>query len=71
MTTNIEAEAASREQNNAALIAALDETSLLEAESAWELDIVNDAEHGRWIASLGPEATQNSRIGSSAAASYC
>ncbi|MET8957603.1 GNAT family N-acetyltransferase [Streptomyces sp. NPDC004393] len=56
MTTNIEAEAASREQNNAALIAALDETGLREAESAWELDIINDAERGRWTASLGPEA---------------
>ncbi|MFS4091489.1 GNAT family N-acetyltransferase [Streptomyces sp. AF1A] len=54
MTTNIEAEAALREQNNAALIAALDETGLREA--AWELDIANDAERGRWTASLGPEA---------------
>jgi predicted GNAT family acetyltransferase len=56
VTTNIEAEAAFREQNNAALIAALDETGLREAESAWELDIANDAERGRWTASLGPEA---------------
>ncbi|MGV9347028.1 GNAT family N-acetyltransferase [Streptomyces spiralis] len=56
MTTNIEAEAAFREQNNAALIAALDETGPGEAESAWELDVLNDAEHGRWTASLGPEA---------------
>jgi predicted GNAT family acetyltransferase len=56
VTTNIQAEAAFREQNNTALIAALDETGLREAESAWELDIANDAERGRWIASLGPEA---------------
>ncbi|MGW0085052.1 GNAT family N-acetyltransferase [Streptomyces sp. NPDC003393] len=56
MTTNIEAEAAFREQNNAALIAALDETGPGEADSAWELDVLNDAEHGRWTGSLGPEA---------------
>ncbi|MFD7057375.1 GNAT family N-acetyltransferase [Streptomyces mirabilis] len=26
-------------------------------EFGWELDVLNDAEHGRWIASLGDEAT--------------
>ncbi|WP_211219893.1 GNAT family N-acetyltransferase [Glaciibacter superstes] len=56
MTTNIVAEAATREENNAALIAALDETGLNEAESSWELDVLNDAEHGRWIATLGADA---------------
>lgn len=56
MTTNIEAEAAIREENNAALIAALDETGLNEGESSWELDVLNDAEHGRWIATLGADA---------------
>ena len=45
-----------REENNAALIAALNETSLSEVESSWELDVINDAEHGRWIAALGAEA---------------
>lgn len=56
MTTNIEAEAANREENNAALIAALDETGLSDVESSWELDVINDAERGRWIATLGAEA---------------
>jgi hypothetical protein len=56
VTTNIEAEAATREENNAALIAALDETSLSEVESSGELDVINDAERGRWIATLGAEA---------------
>ena len=56
MTTNIEAEAATREENNAALIAALNKTGLSEVESSWELDVINDAERGRWIAALGAEA---------------
>jgi uncharacterized protein len=56
VTINIEAEAATREKNNAALIAALDETSLNEVESSWELDVINDAEHGRWVAALGADA---------------
>ncbi|MBM7494222.1 putative GNAT family acetyltransferase [Micromonospora luteifusca] len=56
MTINLEAEAATREENNAALIAALNETRLSEVESSWELDVINDAERGRWIAVLGAEA---------------
>ncbi|MET7750118.1 GNAT family N-acetyltransferase [Micromonospora sp. NPDC005367] len=52
----IDLEAAAREENNAALIAALDETSPSEVESSWVLDVINDAEHGRWIAALGAEA---------------
>ena len=56
MTINLEAEAAAREENNAALIAALAETGLSEGESSWELDVLNDAEHGRWIATLGADA---------------
>ena len=52
----MEAEAATREESNAALIAALDETSLNEVESSWELDVINDAEHGRWVAALGADA---------------
>ncbi|MEV1317740.1 GNAT family N-acetyltransferase [Micromonospora arborensis] len=56
MTINLEAEAANREENNAALIAALNVTGLSEVESSWELDVINDAERGRWIAVLGAEA---------------
>jgi predicted GNAT family acetyltransferase len=56
MTINPEAEAATREENNAALIAALDNVGLSEAESSWELDVTNDAEHGRWVAILGADA---------------
>jgi predicted GNAT family acetyltransferase len=56
MTINLEAEAVAREENNGALIAALRETGLSEMESTWELDVLNDAEHGRWIATLGAEA---------------
>lgn len=52
----IDLEAASREENNAELIAALNETSPSEVESSWVLDVINDAEHGRWIAALGAEA---------------
>lgn len=53
---DLEAEAATREENNAALIAALDQTGLSEVESGWELDVINDTEHGRWVATLGAEA---------------
>lgn len=53
---NLEAEAFAREENNAALIAALDKTGVREVESSWELDVVNDAEYGRWIAALGADA---------------
>ncbi|MGW3248138.1 GNAT family N-acetyltransferase [Streptomyces sp. NPDC001070] len=56
MTINLEAEASAREENNAALIAALDEAGLGEVEASWEIDVLNDAEHGRWIAALGDEA---------------
>jgi predicted GNAT family acetyltransferase len=56
VTNSIEAEAAARQESNAALIATLDETRGREVESSWELDVVNDAERGRWFASIGPEA---------------
>ncbi|MFJ9542496.1 GNAT family N-acetyltransferase [Streptomyces sp. NPDC101225] len=56
MAANLEAEASAREENNAALIAALGKPNSDEVESSWELDVLNDAEHGRWTASLGPEA---------------
>ncbi|OLS99459.1 GNAT family N-acetyltransferase [Pseudonocardia sp. CNS-004] len=55
MTTSIEAEAANREENNATLIATLDEKSLGDVESSWVLDVINDAERGRWMATLGAE----------------
>ena len=56
MTNNIEAEAATREENNAALIASLDEKNLNGVESSWAIDVINDAERGRWIALLGADA---------------
>jgi predicted GNAT family acetyltransferase len=56
MTIDFEAEAATREKNNAALIAALDRTGPSEVESSWELDVTNDTEHGRWIATIGADA---------------
>ena len=56
MTINLEAEAATREENNTALIAALDRTGRSEVESSWELDVINDTEHGRWIATIGADA---------------
>lgn len=56
MTIYLEAEVATREENNAALIAALDTEGLGEVESSWELEVTNDAEHGRWVAILGTDA---------------
>ncbi|WP_204078930.1 GNAT family N-acetyltransferase [Planotetraspora phitsanulokensis] len=56
MKINLEAEAATREENNAALIAALDQTGPSEVESSWEFDVINDTEHGRWIATLDADA---------------
>ena len=56
MTIDLETETATREENNAALIAALDKVSLSEVESSWELDVINDAGHGRWVATLGADA---------------
>jgi predicted GNAT family acetyltransferase len=53
---NLEDEASARDVNNAALIAALDEPNPSKVESNWELDLLNDAEHGRWIAALGDVA---------------
>jgi predicted GNAT family acetyltransferase len=54
--TDLEAGAATREQNDAALIAAPGRTGLRNAESSWDLDVIDDAEHGRWIATLGADA---------------
>jgi len=55
VTTTIESEAATREEGNAELIAALNKNDLSGAESSWEVDVINDAERGRWVASLGAE----------------
>ena len=55
MTTTVETEATNREHCNAVLIAAL-RTKTDETESSWDLDVINDAERGRWIAALGAEA---------------
>jgi predicted GNAT family acetyltransferase len=51
----VETEEANREESNAALISALGMDAPA-GESSWELDVVNDAERGRWIALLGAEA---------------
>lgn len=56
MTINIEAESATREENNATLIAGLGEKDLGDVESSWVLDVINHAERGRWIATLGADA---------------
>lgn len=56
MTINLDAEASEREQNNAALIAVLGEAGHIDGQSKWELDVLNDTEHGRWVATLGAEA---------------
>ncbi|MFI7427927.1 GNAT family N-acetyltransferase [Micromonospora sp. NPDC049836] len=56
MTIDRAVGAAARAENNAAIIAALGRSGLGEKESSWELDVVNDAEHGRWVAALGAEA---------------
>jgi predicted GNAT family acetyltransferase len=53
---NVEAEAAARDEGNAALIAALQDKAPSGTESSWDFDVINDAEHGRWIAALGAEA---------------
>jgi predicted GNAT family acetyltransferase len=56
MTIDLDAEAVTREENNAALIVALDRDGLSQVESSWDLDVINDAEHGRWVAVLGADA---------------
>lgn len=55
MTTTVEAEAASREESNAALIAELSDPAS-ETDSDFVLDVINDSERGRWIAALGADA---------------
>ncbi|MGM7423112.1 GNAT family N-acetyltransferase [Cellulosimicrobium sp. CpK407] len=55
MTTTVEAEAVSREESNAALIAEMDKYRS-DVESDFVLDVINDTERGRWIAALGADA---------------
>ncbi len=56
MEIDFEAEASAREENNATLISALGMASQTDVESSWELELFNDAEHGRWIALVSDEA---------------
>ncbi|MBT2566340.1 N-acetyltransferase [Arthrobacter sp. ISL-85] len=56
MTTSLDTEAKNREERNAELIAGLQEKTSNGFESEWDLDVINDAERGRWIAVLGAEA---------------
>lgn len=55
MPIDLAAEAVTREENNAALVAALDAVDHDDVVSGWELDVINDVEHGRWVATLGAE----------------
>jgi predicted GNAT family acetyltransferase len=56
MTTTVEAEAISRQESNSGLIDVLTTTTPREVESDFELDVINDAERGRWIVALGADA---------------
>ncbi len=56
MPSSVEAEQASREESNASLITALGTKTRDDGESTWTLDVINDVEHGRWIAVLGADA---------------
>jgi hypothetical protein len=53
---NSVAEDSARKENNAALISALNERAPSEVESSFVLDVINETEHGRWIATLGDDA---------------
>ncbi|WP_221305054.1 GNAT family N-acetyltransferase [Streptomyces sp. Ag109_O5-1] len=55
-TTGVEAEAAALDENNATLIAAMDQAGPDQVGSSWELDVINDTERSRWFAAIGPEA---------------
>ena len=56
MNTTVEAEEVSREESNAALIAAMRKRLASEVLSSFDMDVINDSERGRWIALLGTEA---------------
>jgi predicted GNAT family acetyltransferase len=55
MTTDLQAEATAQNERNASLIAVIDRTNLDDVRSSWELDIINDFEHGRWEAILNED----------------
>lgn len=55
MTADPQAEDATRNARNASLIAVIHRTGLDDVRSTWELDIVNDVEHGRWEAVLNED----------------
>lgn len=54
MTSNVEVEAAVREQTSRELAAEMDGEDA--AKSAWSLDVFNDVEHGRWEAVLNQDS---------------
>jgi predicted GNAT family acetyltransferase len=56
MALDFEAEATTREKSNATLMTALARFHANETRSSWELDVINDAEHGRWTAILNEDA---------------
>jgi predicted GNAT family acetyltransferase len=56
MSINLEADAVGSEENNSALIAALNETGRMGMEPSLDFDVIKDTEHGRWVAILGTEA---------------
>ena len=56
MTTTVETEADSRAESDAVLIAAMRTSPAADVESEFELDVINDAERGRWIVALGADA---------------
>lgn len=55
MTMDLHAEATTQPETSAPLSAAMDRSNLEDARSSWELDIVNDLEHGRWEAILNED----------------
>jgi predicted GNAT family acetyltransferase len=55
MTTDLQAEATAQNERIASLIAVIDRTNLDDVRSSWELDIINDFEHGRWEAILNED----------------
>jgi predicted GNAT family acetyltransferase len=55
LTTTIESEAAAREEGNAELVAGLNKNDHNGTESISEVNVINNAERGRWIAALGAE----------------
>jgi hypothetical protein len=54
--TDFEAGAAPREEDDAAIDAAPGQTGLRNVEPSWDLEVIDDVEHDRWIATLGADA---------------